>query len=139
MLTLVLAGVIGSVLVMSQTTPVAAQSTSTVDPAGDASGQAPGSSGTTVQAGQLPYSRLFTLPENATVLSEAVVRLAAGTRQDTTSAADDIVCGTRVLRGNPNVDSGIFMPRRDTHVDFKIRRVTPPCLDRSVIIPKRER
>jgi hypothetical protein len=45
----------------------------------------------------------------------------------------------RVLRGDPEIDAGIFMPRRDADVNFTIRRVTPPCLDRGPFVPKRER
>ena len=140
MFALFLAQVIGSVLAISPATAAAGESTSSVGRAGDASGQAAATPVTTAEARQLPYSRLFSVPETDTMrMSEPAVRLGGATLQDTTSAAADIVCGMRVLRGNPDVDSGIFMPRRDAHVDFTIRRVTPPCLDRSLVVPRRER
>jgi len=123
MVTFVLAGVLGSVLAVGETTPQAPAPT-----AGRASA---------------PYDRLFAAPSgsSADVGQSGLIRFARKPAQDLVpDTADRGPCKPVEPADQKSLDPGIFLPPRDPQIDFKIRRIVPTgCIDPGIFIPKRKK
>jgi hypothetical protein len=141
MVTFVLAGVLGSVLAVGEAAAGSAQARPLPSGGLETAGAARALLEPPARA-SAPYKRLFSDPAE-TGGAVGPHRLIRFGRKQTPDVAPDAADGGPCRLVEPpvrnDIDPGIFAPRRDPQIDFKIRRIVPKgCIDPGIFIPKRQ-